>query len=60
MLESMIGVSLSYTHLPMRQSDYKIFIANVSKASQLLSWQPKVSCEDGVRRMLEWVSRSSV
>ena len=60
MLESMTGVPLAYIHLPVRQSDQKVFIADIGKASQLLSWQPKVSCEDGVERMLEWVSRSSV
>jgi CDP-paratose 2-epimerase len=54
MLESMIGVPLAYTHLPVRQSDQKVFIADIGKASQLLSWQPKVSCKDGVGRMLEW------
>lgn len=60
MLESMAGVSLAYTRLPVRQSDQKVFIADVSKASQLLSWQPKVSCEDGVGRMLEWVGQERV
>lgn len=57
MLESMTGVSLAYTRLPVRQSDQKVFVADISKAAQLLSWQPKVSCEDGVGRMLDWVGQ---
>lgn len=57
MLESMTGVSLVYSRLPVRQSDQKVFIADVGKASQLLSWQPKVSCKDGVARMLKWVGQ---
>jgi len=56
MLESMTGVPLVYSRLPVRQSDQKVFIADIGRATQSLSWRPTVSCEDGVKRMLEWVS----
>jgi CDP-paratose 2-epimerase len=56
MLESMTGVQL-YAHLPVRQSDQKVFIADVSKLLLLSSWQHKVSCENGVGCMLDWVSQ---
>ncbi|MFH1819664.1 MAG: NAD-dependent epimerase/dehydratase family protein [Pseudomonadota bacterium] len=59
MLESMTGVSLAYRRLPVRQSDQKVFIADIGKASEMLSWQPTVSCRNGVERMLCWIDRAS-
>jgi CDP-paratose 2-epimerase len=58
MLESIIGVPLSYDKLPPRESDQRVFVADVAKAKALLGWQPKVGSRDGVERMMEWVSRS--
>ena len=57
MLESITGVPLVYNRLPPRESDQKVFVADISKAYRLISWQPKVSSRDGVQRMMEWVSR---
>jgi len=57
MLESIIGMPLSYDKLPPRESDQRVFVADASKAKALLGWQPKVSSRDGVGRMMEWVSR---
>lgn len=58
MLESIAGVPLSYDKLPPRESDQRVFVADVAKANALLGWQPKVSSRDGVGKMMEWVSRS--
>ena len=58
LLESLTGVPLSYDKLPPRESDQKVFVADVTKAHQLLGWQPKVSSRDGVERMIMWVSRT--
>jgi CDP-paratose 2-epimerase len=49
------NVTLHYTHLPVRESDQRVFVADTSKAKQLLDWQPEVYTSDGVRRMLEWI-----
>lgn len=57
MLESITGVPLSYDKLPPRESDQRVFVADLAKAKALLGWQPKVSSRDGVERMMEWVSR---
>jgi CDP-paratose 2-epimerase len=45
---------LRYTALPRRQSDQDVFVAEIAKAEHLLGWKPRVSCRDGIRRMLEW------
>ena len=55
-LEQELGVKLNYTQLPPRESDQKVFVADISKANRLLDWSPIVPKEVGVRKMIEWVS----
>lgn len=45
-----------YEKLPPRQSDQKFFVADIAKARRLLDWSPSVSAEEGLSRMLSWVS----
>jgi len=54
-LESELDVKLNYTKLPPRESDQKVFVADIAKAKMLLNWEPMVSKEVGIRRMIEWV-----
>lgn len=54
-LESMLGVKLKYSMLPVRQSDQKVFIADISKAQNLIGWRPVVSVDEGLARMLAWL-----
>ena len=58
LLESITRATLNYDKLPPRESDQKVFVADVTKAKQLLGWQPVVGSRDGVARMMEWVSRT--
>ncbi|WP_243370806.1 GDP-mannose 4,6-dehydratase [Geotalea sp. SG265] len=55
LLEELLDVKLNYTRLPPRESDQRLFVADVAKATRLLGWTPKVSSRDGVKRMVEWV-----
>lgn len=57
LLEKMTNIKMVYTKLPVRESDQRVFVADVAKAKQLLNWQPMVSAQEGVARMIEWVSR---
>lgn len=56
LLNKINDVELSYTKLPVRESDQRVFVADISKASEFLGWKPKVSAEEGVGRMVSWVS----
>jgi CDP-paratose 2-epimerase len=58
LLEELAGVKLNYTRLPVRESDQRVFVSDLSKAHKLLGWQPKVSSRDGVTRMFEWVGQT--
>ena len=57
LLEKISNVKLEYTKLSVRESDQRVFVSDIAKANQLLGWQPLVSANDGVARMVEWVSQ---
>lgn len=59
LLEEFAGATLRYTKLPVRESDQRVFVADIAKAKQLLNWQPAVSAREGVARMVEWVGSGS-
>ncbi len=60
LLGELAGVTLQHTQNPPRQSDQRVFTADISKAARLLGWTPKISKEQGIRRMLEWVEQSQL
>ena len=55
MLEELLGINLSYTQLPPRSSDQKVFVADITKINKAIGWSPKVSAHDGVSAMCDWV-----
>jgi len=54
-LEKELKVSLKHKKLPPRESDQKIFVADIMKAKKLLGWQPKTDKISGIKKMIEWV-----
>ena len=57
MLEEIAEVKLCYNRLPVRESDQRVFVSDISKASQFLDWEPKVPSRIGVQKMFDWVSQ---
>lgn len=55
MLESLLNIKLKFTHLPVRESDQRVFVADITKAERMLGWQPLVSVQEGVASMLNWI-----
>lgn len=60
LLENIGDVKLKHTKLPVRAGDQRVFVADIAKAKELLNWQPLVSAEEGVARMVEWVNVSTM
>lgn len=58
LLGRLTDTTLRFTQNPPRQSDQRVFVADIGKAARLLGWQPAVSNEDGIARMLRWVGES--
>ena len=46
---------MNYTEIPPRQSDQKVFVADISKIKNKIGWCPKVSAEQGISEMIDWV-----
>ncbi|MDF3162397.1 GDP-mannose 4,6-dehydratase [Pseudomonas proteolytica] len=57
LLNEINDIELLYTKLPVRESDQRVFVADIAKAHQLLGWKPAVSSRNGVTQMVEWVSQ---
>lgn len=55
MLEEMLDIKMEYTQIPVRESDQKVFVADISKIQNVIGWSPKVSTREGISRMLQWV-----
>ena len=49
---------LVFSHTPRRASDQDCFIASIAKAHEIMGWSPQVSCEEGIRAMLNWCKES--
>ena len=56
-LEELTGARLNYKKLPPRESDQRVFIANITKASAQLKWKPNISSREGVAKMLTWLNQ---
>lgn len=57
LLEELLGIELQYDKLAPRESDQKVFIADMQKIQSCIGWTPKVSAREGVQRMLDWVKQ---
>ena len=58
LLENLLDINLEFNHLPVRESDQRVFIADITKANLILDWEPLVSAQQGVVKMVEWVSKN--
>ena len=58
-LEKFIGKDINKKYSDWRVSDQKVFISDIRKAENLLDWKPKVSPEDGVKCVFDWVSKNT-
>lgn len=55
-LEKELDIKLFYNKLSPRESDQRVFVANISKCEKLLGWSPNVRKEHGIKMMLEWIN----
>ncbi len=58
-LETELGRKIPVSFADWRPADQKVYISNIGKAKEELGWAPKVRPDEGVRRILEWVTSTS-
>lgn len=58
MLEKLIGRKIEVARGDWRPGDQKVFYADYRKAERELGWKPKISLEDGIERLFQWVQEN--
>ncbi|MBN1156908.1 GDP-mannose 4,6-dehydratase [Candidatus Woesearchaeota archaeon] len=53
-LEKLTGKRSRISFSDWRPSDQKVYISDISKAQKELGWKPKITPEEGVRKISEW------
>ncbi len=54
-LERELDVTMIYKNIEQRESDQKVFIADTSKIENIIGWTAKVTREEGVKSVIEWL-----
>lgn len=55
MLSGFLGKNVDVTYSDWRPGDQKIFVADIRKAKKVFGWEPKISVEQGVKQLFDWV-----
>lgn len=55
LLASETGVPLKYCQIAPRESDQRVFIADLAKIHAMTGWKPAVDKRTGIRKMLQWI-----
>jgi len=54
-----LDIQMIYKSLPFRESDQRIFVADLEKVQRFIGWEPMVDKKNGTRKMLNWLEESS-
>lgn len=58
LIEGKVGRKAIVNHHPFHSADMKANQADVSKAGELLGWEPNVGLEEGITRSIEWYNEN--
>lgn len=58
-LNSKLNVKLEFIQLPQRLSDQKVFVADTTKIRDKLGWEPRVSTNEGISKMVDWIKETA-
>lgn len=56
-LENAIGKKAKVAHYPAHPADMSASWADVTKARNLLDWQPEISMTEGIKRTIDWYQK---
>jgi nucleoside-diphosphate-sugar epimerase len=54
LIEEYLGKKAEIVYRPFHKADLKATWADITKAKELLGWEPEVPLEEGLRRTVEW------
>lgn len=56
MLENLLDIRMNFKQINWRESDQKVFVADITKAKEIIGWEPKVAKERGIHNMIQWLN----
>ena len=58
LLEEFTGKRSKITFSDWRPFDQKIYISDISKMKKATGWEPKVNVGDGIKRLVDWITKN--
>lgn len=59
LLEETLKIRIPLKFADWRPGDQKVFVCDVDKALDRFGWQPRIGSDEGVRRLIAWVSSNA-
>ena len=59
LLGQTLGTKIVKEYVPMHKADMKDTLASITRARELLGYQPKTQIEEGIRRFVEWHKKAA-
>ena len=53
-VQRLMGTSLPIEHRPLPEDDPKVRRPDITRAREILGWEPRVSFDDGMKRTIDW------
>jgi UDP-glucose 4-epimerase len=57
-IENLMEKKLKVKYLPPRSFDVPKTYLDISKASEILNWQPQTSLEEGIKKIFDWLKKT--
>ncbi len=54
-LEEFFGKKIDVKYSDWRPGDQPVYISDISKAKEVLQWEPKITVREGVQKLYDWV-----
>ncbi|MGZ4316387.1 MAG: GDP-mannose 4,6-dehydratase [Gaiellaceae bacterium] len=58
LLEQYLGAPIPHSFAPTRPGDQRIYVSDITKASEELKWRPRIAPATGVEELVSWVTAS--
>jgi len=56
LLEKLTRKKIRFTFDDWRPFDQKVYISNIKKAKRTFGWEPKITKEEGIKKLFDWVN----